>query len=168
MTNLQLLGLSKKEIREKIIEENLFQCRSEAAIKDLFPRVYKRTQFFNDDIRKHLVNATRPDLNALLVFAFCKTFRFPEEMVYEVVVYHYQMLKTEVTEGNIGAFMDQKVEQHETVRNWSEQTRYKTRQVTLKLLVEADLLKRMNNSYLITPLPISEKLRHYAEITASV
>ena len=38
VVELQLQGFSKEEIREKVFEDNLFQCRSAAAMKDIFPK----------------------------------------------------------------------------------------------------------------------------------
>lgn len=60
VANLQLKGLSKSGIKKRIFDENLFQCRSEAAIKDLFPRVYKRAEKLDDQLREILVNGHDP------------------------------------------------------------------------------------------------------------
>jgi len=160
---LQLAGMNKTEIRELVFEENRFQCRSEAAIKDLFPRVYKRSLVLDDTMRNFLVEGSRPDANAVLLYAFLKTYRFPREFNHEVIYYHYHSLKEVITDGNILAFFEQKEEQSETVRNWTGKTKYKIKQVTLKILTEAELLKRNDKEFFITPIPISSVLRHYVE-----
>ena len=76
-----------------VLEENIFQCRSEAAIKDIFPRVYKRSLVLMIQCDSYLIEASRPDANALLLYAFLKTYRFPREFVYEVIHYNYHALK---------------------------------------------------------------------------
>lgn len=147
---LHLQGLSKQEIKDKILEENLFHCRSEAAMKDLFPRVYKRNDKLNNSLRAILGNGSRSDTNALLLYAFLKSFRFPHDFVLEVIHYNYKKYKKTITEGNIFTFFEEKAQQYEEVRNWTEQTKYKLKQVTLKILVDAELLVKNNKEYQIS------------------
>jgi len=90
VANLQLKGLSKKEMKDKVFEENLFHCRSEAAMKDMFPRVYKRADLLDDSLRGILLNGSRSDNNAILLYAFLKTFNFPKDFVLEVI--HYNLI----------------------------------------------------------------------------
>ncbi|MFS8630622.1 MAG: DUF1819 family protein, partial [Bacillales bacterium] len=55
IVHLQLQGLSKEEIKKKVFEENLLHCRSEAAIKDLFPRVYRRAEVLDQQLKFFLI-----------------------------------------------------------------------------------------------------------------
>lgn len=165
VANLQLQGFTKQEIKEKIFEENLFSCRSEAAMKDLFPRVYKRIEKLDDQLKRILVNGSRSDTNALLLYAFLKSFRFPLDFVLEVIHYNLKRYKNTVTEGNVLTFFEEKGQQHEEVRNWTEKTRYKLKQVTLKILMEAELLVKNGKEYEIKPIPLCRDLMEYAEKT---
>lgn len=161
VVDLQRKGLSKLEIRDKVIEDNLFQCRSEDAIKRLFSRVYKRTNVLDEFLRNVLIEESRPDGNAILLYGFLQTYRFPREFVMEVIHYNWIANKTLITNGNITTFFDQKAEQDDIVRNWSGQTNYSMKQKTLKILSEAELLKRTEEGFLIKPIPLSSMLREY-------
>lgn len=163
VVELQLNGLSKEKIKEKAIEENLFHCRSEAAIKDLFPRVYKRTDMLDKTLKNMLVNGSRSDQNAIILYGFLKCFKFPRDFVVEVIHYNMKKFKPTVTEGNVCTFFEEKEQQYEQVRNWTDQTKYKLKQVTLKILVDGNLLEKSGEGYEIKPIPLSRELYEYVE-----
>lgn len=163
IVHLQLQGLSKEEIKKKVFEENLLHCRSEAAIKDLFPRVYRRTEVLDQQLKFFLIHGARSDQNALLLYAFLKRFAFPRDFVLEVIHYNMKRFKSTVSEGNIRTFFEEKEQQYEQVRNWTDKTKYKLKQVMLKIIVDAELLKKNGNEYEIKPIPLSRELRDYVE-----
>lgn len=163
IVHLQLQGLSKEEIKKKVFEENLLHCRSEAAIKDLFPRVYRRAEVLDQQLKFFLIHGARSDQNALLLYAFLKRFSFPRDFVLEVIHYNMKKFKLTVTDGNIRTFFEEKEQQYEQVRNWTDKTKYKLKQVMLKIIVDAELLKKNGNEYEIKPIPLSRELRDYVE-----
>ncbi|WP_342462872.1 DUF1819 family protein [Ureibacillus sp. FSL K6-8385] len=163
IVHLQLQGLSKEEIKKKVFEENLLHCRSEAAIKDLFPRVYRRAEVLDQQLKFFLIHGARSDQNALLLYAFLKRFSFPRDFVLEVIHYNIKKFKLTVTDGNIRTFFEEKEQQYEQVRNWTDKTKYKLKQVMLKIIVDAELLKKNGNEYEIKPIPLSRELRDYVE-----
>ncbi|MGX1983226.1 putative inner membrane protein DUF1819 [Thermolongibacillus altinsuensis] len=163
IVHLQLQGLSKEEIKKKVFEGNLLHCRSEAAIKDLFPRVYRRAEVLDQQLKFFLIHGARSDQNALLLYAFLKRFTFPRDFVLEVIHYNMKKFKSTVTEGNIRTFFEEKEQQYEQVRNWTDKTKYKLKQVMLKIIVDAELLEKNGNEYEIKPIPLSRELRDYIE-----
>lgn len=165
IVQLQLQGLSKEEIKRKVFEDNLFHCRSEAAIKDLFPRVYRRTHVLDGELKRFLLHGARSDQNAILLYMFLKQFAFPRDFVVEVVYYNMKQWRRTVTEGNIRTFFEEKEQQCEQVRNWTKQTKAKLKQVMLKVLVDAELLEKRGEEYVMKPIPLSKELRGYIERT---
>lgn len=163
IVHLQLQGLSKEEIKKKVFEENLLHCRSETAIKDLFPRVYRRAEVLDQQLKFFLIHGARSDQNALLLYAFLKRFTFPRDFVLEVIHYNMKKFKSTVTKGNIRTFFEEKEQQYEQVRNWTDKTKYKLKQVMLKIIVDAELLEKNGNEYEIKPIPLSRELRDYVE-----
>lgn len=163
IVELQQQGLSKEEIREKVFTDNLFQCRSESAFKDLFPRVYRRTNYLDDYLKQILLHGSRSDQNALLLYAFLKKFSFPQDFVYEVLLYHRRKMKNNVSEGSIHTFFEEKEQQSEQVRNWTPLTKGKLKQVMLKILVDAELIKKVENGYELLPIPLSKELKEYVQ-----
>ncbi|CAI8826359.1 putative inner membrane protein [Priestia megaterium] len=162
--DLQLQGLSKQEIKEQVVEGNIFQCRSEAAIKDLFPRVYKRTLFLDEYLKQVILSGSRSDQNALLLYSFLKCFKLPSDFFLEVIHYNFNNFKTTITDGTIHAFFEEKEQQYEQVKGWSGQTKYKLKQVMLKILIEAEILERNEAGYFIKPLSLSRELSEYIEL----
>ncbi|WP_369900866.1 DUF1819 family protein [Bacillus manliponensis] len=163
VASLQLQGISKQVIKDKVFEENIFHCRSEAAMKDIFPRVYRRSEKLDDVLRNMLVNGSRSDNNAILLYAFLKHFKFPRDFVLEVIHYNVNRFKNTITDGSVVTFFEEKGQQYEEVRNWTNQTKAKLKQVTLKILVDGELLVKNGNEYEIKPIPLSKELREYVE-----
>ncbi|WP_284035630.1 DUF1819 family protein [Neobacillus sp. 114] len=163
VSNLQLRGLSKLDIKKQVFDENLFHCRSEAAIKDLFPRVYKRSEKLDDRLREILLSGSRSNTNAILLYAFLKGFRFPHDFVLEVVHYNLKRYKNFISDGNVHTFFEEKGQQYDEVRNWTEKTKNKLKQVTLKILVDAELLVKKEKEFEIKPIPLSKELTEYVE-----
>lgn len=161
IAELQLQGLSKDEIRDKVFIDNVLQCRSEAAIKDIFPRVYRRADYLDHSLKKMLLNGSRSDQNALLLYPFLKHFAFPRDLVLELIHYNQKMYKDMITDGNIETFIDEKAEKHESIRKWTEKTRYKIKQVTMNILADAELVVKDGKQYTITAIPISKELQQY-------
>jgi len=163
IVDLQLQGYNKDEIREKVFNDNLLQCRSAAAIKDIFPRVYRRANYLDETLKTMLLNGSRSDQNALLLYPFLKHFAFPQELVMELIHYNKKMYKDIITDGNVESFIDEKAEHYESVRNWTDKTRYKIKQVTLKILTDAELLVKDGKEYKITAIPLSRDLQQYVQ-----
>src|SRR5690606_41601069 len=93
IVHLQLQGLSKEEIKKKVFEENLLHCRSEAAIKDLFPRVYRRAEVLDQQLKFFLIHGARSDQNALLLYAFLKLFSFIRDFYWVVIHNNFKIFK---------------------------------------------------------------------------
>ncbi|GGE54767.1 DUF1819 family protein [Priestia taiwanensis] len=163
VASLQLQGMSKQAIKEKVFEENIFHCRSEAAMKDIFPRVYRRSEKLDDVLRTMLVNGSRSDNNAILLYVFLKHFKFPRDFVLEVIHYNKNRFKQTITDGNVHTFFEEKEQQYEEVRKWTAQTKAKLKQVTLKILVDGELLVKNGNEYEMKSIPLSKELREYVE-----
>lgn len=163
IAELQLQGLSKDEIRQQVFIDNLFQCRSEAAIKDIFPRVYRRAAYLDQSLKQMLLNGSRSDQNALLLYPFLKHFAFPRDLVLELIHYNQKRYKDLITDGDVETFIDEKAENHESIRKWTEKTRYKIKQVTMNILADAELVVKDGKQYNITSIPISKELKQYLE-----
>lgn len=163
IVDLQLQGFTKDEIRNKVFEDNLFQCRSLAAIKRLFSSVYGRTDYLDEHMKKILLNSSRSDQNAVLLYGFLARYDFPHDLVLELIHFNYKQYKNFITDGNVETFIDEKAEHYESVRNWTEKTRYKIKQVTMNILADAELVEKNGNQYTITPIPLSKDLQQYAK-----
>ena len=161
---MKLAGLTRKEIIEKIIENNLFQMRSEAGIRKRFQMVYRRSEAFDTSLAKYYVEGNRLDQKALLLYSYLKTYRFPYDFFMEVIVYNYQKNKPIIQTVEIDYFMERKESESEKVANWRPETKKRLRSSIIMFFREGGLLREMEqDTYEITPLHISTALTEYAK-----
>ena len=59
----------------------------------------------------------------MLLYAFLKRFAFPRDLVLELIHYNSKKFKYMITDGNVETFIDEKSENHESVRNWTEKNK---------------------------------------------
>ncbi|PTX52701.1 putative inner membrane protein DUF1819 [Melghirimyces profundicolus] len=154
-------GLTQKQIREKALRENLFRQKSHQANVVLLRKVFKRVDQWDKRLREFVQKGTSADVNAILLYAYLKCYRFLREFAYEVVVYLHEQGQRRVTRSDIVDFFERKEEQSPKIRNFTPETKQKMRQVMLKAYVEAECLIPGDTDWEIRPIPISEELKAY-------
>jgi hypothetical protein len=160
---LKVEGLTRYEILSKIIENNLFQLRSEASIRKRFQIVYRRSESFSPELMKHFINGSRLDQKALLLYSFLKCYRLPYEFFNEVIFYNYRTNKPSIQNIDIEFFMERKSGESEKVAAWRPETIRKLQNSILLFFRESGLLqKKDRDTYVINPLHISSKMKAYA------
>lgn len=160
--SLRTQGLSDESIREKVIEENLFQKRSIRAINDTLAKIFRRLKGIDETLSDFFLNSSRFDEQAILLYGFLQTYRFPLDFVMEIIRYAYEYERKVVTNESIQAFFERKEEESETVRAWSEQTKKKLREIMMLFFTECGLLAQEEKWYVAAPIPISKELKEYA------
>ena len=73
-------GLSREEIKNKIIEENMFLLRSESAISKRFQMVYRRAKTLYPILSEYYFNGANSDQNVLLLYSFLRCFDMPTKI----------------------------------------------------------------------------------------
>lgn len=156
-------GMTKEEIREKVLRENLFRQKSRNANILLLRKVFKRIGHLDEFLADVVLNGTSRDVNAVLLYTYLKTYRFLKEFAYEVVIYLYEQGRPIVTHADIVEFFERKEEQSPQVRNFTPETKQKMRQVMLKAFVDAEWLLPREQEWEIRPIPISGELKAYID-----
>ncbi|OYD07750.1 DUF1819 family protein [Paludifilum halophilum] len=154
-------GLDKKQIKEKAFQENFFRQKSHQANIVLLRKVFKRVDQLDEGLRRLVQNGISADVNAILLYAYLKCYRFFREFIYEVVVYLHEQGQRRVTQSDIVDFFERKEEQSPKIRNFTPETKQKMRQVMLKACNEAEYIIPGETEWEIRPVPISGELRDY-------
>lgn len=158
-----LQGKSKEEIRDTVIDENLFNARSVSSIKETLGKINRRITFLDEELMKFYVEDKSNDASAILLYTFLESFRIFREFVIEIVYDNYDNLKKKISIGDVNVFFEEKARQSEVVSNWSESTSRRIRNRILEFCTGCNLLHKEKDGYLITPLIISQELRKYLE-----
>ncbi|MCQ6274787.1 DUF1819 family protein [Bacillus sp. V3B] len=161
--SLKVEGLTRHEILTKILENNLFQLRSEASIKKRFQKVYRRSETFSPELTKLFIHGSRLDQKALLLYSFLKCYRLPYEFLNEVILYKYRHNKSTIQNIDIEFFLERKEGESVKVAGWRSETKERLRSSILLFFRESGLLQaKGSDAYEITPLHMSSKLKAYA------
>ncbi|PUB09609.1 putative inner membrane protein DUF1819 [Paenisporosarcina sp. OV554] len=162
--SLKVEGLSRNDMLDKILEQNLFQLRSEASIKERFQKVYRRSETFNSELATFFINGSRLDQKALLLYSYLKCFRLPYEFFNEVILYNYRNNKPFIQNIEIEFFIERKEGESEKVAGWRPETKKRLRSSIWMFFRESGLLEEEKTDlYRITPIHMSSKLKDYAK-----
>lgn len=155
-------GFSRKEIRSKLIEGNIFLLRSELAISKRFQMVYRRAKTLYP-LSEYYFNGTNSDQKALLLYSFLKCYRYAYENFYELIVYRYQHKNGTLQVSDMGFYMEEKEQQSEKIANWHITTKKKINSTLILFYRESGMIELVEDEYKVAPLHVSHSLKQYAE-----
>ncbi|PFG07779.1 BrxA family protein [Bacillus sp. es.034] len=156
-------GFSRKEIKSKVIENNVFLLRSESAISKRFQMVYRRAKTLYPTLSEFYFNGTNSDQKVLLLYSFLKCYRYAYENFYELIVYRYQHKNGTLQVSDMNFYMEEKEQQLEKIANWHIATKKKINSTLLLFYRESGMIEFVEDVYKVSPLHVSQALKQYAE-----
>lgn len=163
---LELLhkGLSRGEIKTKVIEENAFLLRSESAIGKRFQMVYRRAKTLYPTLAEYYLKGSKYDQKALLLYSFLKGYRYAYENFYELIVYRYQHKNGTLRVSDMSFYMEEKEQQSDKIANWHVATKKKINSTLLLFYRESGMIELVEDEYKVSPLHVSQALKQFAEV----
>lgn len=151
--SLKLQGLSKKELKEMLIEDNILKLTSERRKREISSAVLNRVEALNQKELVLLINGSLSEKKYINMISIMKTQRFIRELINEVYVEKLEIGQTLIDDGDFNVFFRKKAEQYETVAKWKDITIKKMKQVIKKMLKELELVKiEGKNMEIMAPL----------------
>lgn len=160
VAKLKLMGLSNKEIRQKIAEENLFQYDTNKSISKILSATLNRVEVLDEALLDMLVNGSLQTSKLVALIAVMKINRLFLEFVVEVYKEKVRILEPALEAKDFRIFFNNKTEQNSKVASWQDYTLQKLAQVYCKILFESGLLSDVRKKVL-TPPTIDEDLREH-------
>lgn len=142
---LMVKGLSKEQIREKVMSENLYQLKNETRLRKTFNYVYKRLDSLPEGAVDLLVKVDNENAKLLTLISIMNTDKLFFEFAYEVYRGKIILGEKSIEARDINVFFDEKARQSEEVSSWSESAIKKLKQCYIKNLVDAGLLDSTKN-----------------------
>lgn len=148
-------------VRDKILSDNLLQTRALNTAKRVSREIVSRLRKLSSPELDFLVHASFQEQAYLLWIAVCRRYKFIEEFAIEVLRERYLSLKTDLRYEDFDSFFNRKADWAEELDQIQPATRNKLRQVTFKILREADLLTVNNtiNTVMLSP-SLLETIHH--------
>jgi len=150
-------GLSREEVAERVIQDNLFQYPTEKMIKRMVQTCLKRLDALEDETLVQAIAAQPSDVaKQICLYAMMRQYRLMWDFMLTVVGNKYRLLDTSFGKIDLNTFFLHLQEQDDGVATWSEETIEKLKQVLKRILIENEYLDSMNadhiNPVLISPI----------------
>lgn len=138
---LKKRGLADQEVRVKVINENLFDCKGITSLKRTVPTVIKRANTLDEQLQESILSGPLDVGKIINLYAIMKTDRLFFEFMDEVIREKLEENNYVIEKKDLNVFFVTKAEQDEKMAKWTEQTIDKLKQVYMKLLYETGFLK---------------------------
>ncbi|GCF70080.1 TPA: DUF1819 family protein [Bacillus luti] len=161
---LKKQGLSDAEIKKKVVEDNIFEYRTTSSLKRSLPSVIRRANVIDDNLHELLLESPLEVSKIINLYAIMKTDRLFFEFMKEVIQEKLEANNYLLEKKDLNVFFLSKTEQDEKVAKWTELTINKLKQVYIKLLLEAGLLRDKKSGELNRLLIDEELKRHFISI----
>lgn len=149
-----LLNKTMDEVRQIVLEDNLYQQKSDSRLINEFGCIRKRLEALPEELRRMMVTA---DINTgkLIAFVGCMASdRLLFDLMYELYRKKVYMGETNISDADLNIFFKDKKDQNEKVALLTDISVKKLKQVYSKYMFEAGLLtgkiteKKINKAYI--------------------
>jgi hypothetical protein len=158
---LKLQGFKDFEIREKSKKENIFQVNTDNRKNEIASSVLQRLKILDDYLLREVAEGTIDTSKIIVLYTIMKTDRLFLEFMNEVYREKLIIRDFVLSHKDFNLFFQRKREQSERVASWSDYTFYKLKQVYIRILTEAGLIRKDQRETLITrPFIEQEVMEH--------
>ena len=142
-------GLSKDELLDLSLNENIYQVESQYQVKDLPNRLYSRLKDFSEDALNYFINCDVNSSNLFIIIAILRNDKLFFEFVHEVFREHILLGNYSLKQSDFDIFFMNKSNQSEIIANWTEETVNRVQRQYRFLLKEAGLIEKEDGEYKI-------------------
>lgn len=160
---LALQGFDQEKIKEIAVRDNIFQATSEDRKKELTRMVLKRMQALDEYLLVQLAQGGAATGKLIVLYAIMKTDRLFFEFMNEVFKEKLIIRDYTLADQDFHHFFARKKEQSQRVAAWREYTFYKVRQVYIRALFEAGLVKNTKTREIVRPLLDQSLIDHWLD-----
>ncbi|WP_110933556.1 DUF1819 family protein [Paenibacillus bouchesdurhonensis] len=166
VVKLQQSGLSNKEIRSKVVDENIFQFENKGRITRTLPSVMRRAQAIDSTLASLMTEDSVEMSKVINLYAIMKTDLLFYEFMDEVIREKLQNNDYIIEKKDINLFFTAKAEQSDKVASWSEINIEKLKRAFMQVLFESGMLKNRQSkelNRLIVDEQIKKHLNHIGD-----
>lgn len=148
-----LKGESEETLKRRNIEENLIKYKSAKSITRVNSPMFRRLNVMDKNMMEEFVNSSIDNSKYILLYTIMKTDRLVREFVLDVYKYKLIMRKEYIEKFDIDNWYEEKCSVSITLKEKSEQTSAKLKQVIMKIMQDSGLvIKEKNRFKIIRPL----------------
>lgn len=148
VVKLKQLGFSIKDIRKKVVEENLFQFENKGRIARTLPSVIRRAEVVDPTLALLMMEGSIEMSKAINLYAIMKTDLLFYEFMDEVISEKLRNNDYLIEKKDVNIFFANKAEQSVKVASWSDLNIEKLKRVFIQVLFESGMLKERRDEEL--------------------
>lgn len=159
-----LNGENVQELKRKNIEENLIKHKKQGSVKRTNAPIFRRLGIMNNEILENFVYSDVETSKYLLVYAIMKTDKLVRDFIIEVYKDKIIMRNEYIEKYDIDRWYEMKKESSVTLKNKSDITNNKAKQVIMKILQDSGMVvKESNNRFRIIKPLLNDKFMYLLE-----
>lgn len=154
-------GISLEEIKNKSLEDNIFQLESETRKREVASTIINRLKSTDKFIMEKIEDSNVETSKILVLYTIMKTDRLFFEFMNEVYREKILLKDLFIRDKDFYIFFQNKREQSERVASWKEYTFKKLKQVYIRILFESGLIVNQKGDREIKISIIDSKVKEH-------
>lgn len=150
-------GISPEELKRKNIEENLIKYKSTKSIVRVNSPIFRRLKVMDKEMLEEFVCSDIETSKYMLLYAIMKTDKLVRDFVIEVYKDKLYMRKEYIEKFDIDNWYEEKCILSKTLRERTESTSAKLKQVIMKILQDSGLVIKEKDRFKIVRPLLKEK-----------
>ena len=150
-------GISPEELKRKNIDENLIKYKSPKSIVRVNSPIFERLNVMDSEMLDDFVHTDIETSKYILLYTIMKTDRLVRDFVVEVYKDKLLMRKDYIEKFDIDNWYEEKCILSKTLRERTESTATKLKQVIMKILQDSGLVIKEKNRFKIVRPLLKEK-----------
>ena len=150
-------GEDELELKKRNIEENLIKHKKTGSVKRVNAPIFRRLNVMNQEMLEDFVCSDIETSKYILLYAIMKTDRLVKDFIFEIYKDKLFMRKEYIEKFDIDNWYEEKCILSETLKNRSETTTAKLKQVIMKILQDSGLVIKEKNRFKIVRPLLKEK-----------
>lgn len=151
-------GESVESLRKRNVEENLIQQKRVASITRTNSAIFRRLSVMNDEMLYEFVNSDIIFSKYLLIYAIMKTDNLVKDFIKDIYYDRILLMKDYIEKFEIDNWFE-KIYADSNLNSISDTTKYKLKQVTMKIMNDSGLVVKEDNKFRIIIPILSDKFK---------
>ena len=152
-----LEGISPEELKRKNVKENLIKYKSSKSVVRVNSPIFRRLNIMDSEMLDEFVHADIETSKYILLYTIMKTDRLVRDFVIEVYKDKLLMRKDYIEKFDIDNWYEEKCILSKTLRERTESTSAKLKQVIMKILQDSGLVIKEKDRFKIVRPLLKEK-----------
>ena len=152
-----LEGISPEELKRKNVKENLIKYKSSKSVVRVNSPIFRRLNIMDSEMLDEFVHADIETSKYILLYTIMKTDRLVRDFVIEVYKDKLLMRKDYIEKFDIDNWYEEKCILSNTLRERTESTAVKLKQVIMKILQDSGLVIKEKDRFKIVRPLLKEK-----------